>query len=474
MQPTETPNRDPASIRESNLRLSLMILAVACIVVRAPSLIVNPRFWAEEGVRYFAFAWHHDWLTALIQPHLGYYSIVPNLATTLAVHLVPLEWAPLITTAIAFCIQLIPIAIILWGGDEIWHGFRRQFLAVMAVMFTLASGETWLTTIGDQFYLSLASFLVLVGNPGSPSRVKNWSYRALLACAGLNGVVSALLAPLFLIKCFTTRSREVALQFSILATCLVIQLVAAAVSLGSFGSASDRVGFVPLSALASILVVKSCVLPFLGIGAARVVSHTLFDLLDGTPAVVICVAVAASSVLIAQSWLLTAAMDRIRRLYFIGAVLILTVPAIILSIAPKNHLLLGMEGHRYFLAANVIFVLAGISSVNLDRTAFRFSRDLVVSLMVASALFMGLIYFQPALCIGPGWAEWREEVHRWRIDSSYPLEVWPPGWRMNLEPREPGNGSVGTERSTVTESRPRSSSATTTDHNSGTSVRGDS
>ncbi len=436
MQPAETPDRVAIATGGSTVRLSLMALSVACIVIRAPSLLVNPRFWAEEGPTYFAFAWHHDWLAALIQPHLGYYSLVPNVATTLAVHLTPLEWAPLVTTAIAFCIQLIPIAIILWGGDEIWRGSGRQFLAVMAVMFTLASGETWLTTICDQFYLALATFLILVGNPGSPSRVKTWAYRVLLVCAGLNGVLSALLAPLFLVKWFTTRSREVALQLSILATCLVIQLVAAAVSLESYGSASDRVGFVPLSVLASILAVKSSVLPFLGIGSARIVSHTLFDLLDGTPAVVFCVGVGASSVFIAQCWLLTAPMDRIRRLYFVGGVLILTLPAIVLSIDPKNHLLLGMEGHRYFLAANIIFVLAGISSVNLDRTAFRFSRDLIVSLMVASALFVGLIYFRPALCIAPWWSDWREEVQRWRIDSSYRLEVWPPGWRMKLEPHQ--------------------------------------
>jgi hypothetical protein len=420
-----------------------MALSVACIVARAPSLFVNPRFWAEEGPTYFAFAWHHDWLTALIQPHLGYYSLVPNVATTLAVHLVPLEWAPFLTTAIAFCIQLIPIAIILWGGDQIWQGSGRQFLAVMAVMFTLASGETWLTTICDQFYLALASFLILVGDPGSSSRIKNWAYRFLLVCAGLNGVVSALLAPLFLVKWFATRRREVAYQFSILATCLLIQLAAAAVSLDSYGSASDRVGFVPVSVLGSILVVKSSILPFLGIGAARTVSHILFDLLDGAPVVVVSVGILTSLVFTTQCWLLTAAMDRIRRLYFIGSVLILTLPAIILSIDPKNHLLLGMEGHRYFLAANIIFVLAGISSVNLDRTAFRLSRDLVVSLMVASALFVGMIYFRPALCIAPWWSDWQEEVRRWRTDSSYRLEVWPPGWRMSLEPTDTGDGPAG-------------------------------
>ena len=436
MQPVESTGSAATGNRELILRFSLMAFSVACIVIRAPSLLVNPRFWAEEGPTYFAFAWHHDWLTALIQPHLGYYSLVPNAATTLAVHLVPLEQAPLLTTVIAFCIQLIPIAIILWGGDEIWRGSGRQFLAVMAVMFTLASGETWLTTICDQFYLALACFLILVGDPGSSSRIKNWAYRLLLVCAGLNGVVSALLAPLFLVKWFTTRSREVISQFSILATCLLVQLAVAAATFGDQAGASERIGFVPVSVLASILVVKSSVRPFLGIGAARLVSHTLFDLLNGTPAVVVCVGMIALTAFISQCWFLTAAMDRIRRLYFIGSVVLMTVPAVILSIDPKNDLLLGMEGHRYFLAANIIFVLAAISSMNLNRKAFRFSRDLFASFMVASALFMGLIYFRPALCISPGWSDWREEVHRWRIDSSYRIEVWPPGWGMNLDSPE--------------------------------------
>jgi hypothetical protein len=56
---------------------------------------------------------------------------------------------------------------------------------------------------------------------------------------------------------------------------------------------------------------------------------------------------------------------------------------------------------------------------------------------------VGLVYFRPALCIAPWWSDWREEVRRWRLDSSYAIEVWPPGWRMKLEDRDLEFGPIG-------------------------------
>ncbi len=433
MPSSRSPEQHSVPDREAPVRLSLMLLAICCTVARAPSLFSRPRFWAEEGSEYFAFAWNHDWLIALLQPHLGYFSLIPNFSTTVSAKLVPLEWAPLVTTLIAMFVQLAPIVIILWGGDALWSDSGKKFLAVMAVLFTLASGETWLTTISSQFYLALATFLVLIGDHTVQTRVKTWVYRTLLCCAGLTGVISTLLAPLFLFKAITNRRREDTVRFTILAVCFAVQVTIATTALVNGTSVGERVGSLHFPLFASIVFVKSTALPILGIGAARIVSRILAGLLGGTNSEVVVVTLTVTVLFAALCWLLTASMNRRNRVLFVGSFVLLVVPSIILAVGPKEHLLRAMEGHRYFLVPNCILVLAGIASVDLRRSAYRFSRDLLASLVVASALFMGLLYFRPALSIAPGWPDWKTEVSRWRRDSSYQPEVWPPGWRVNLD-----------------------------------------
>ena len=87
----------------------LFTIGAASIVLRCPRLFFEPRFWAEEGSVFFAYAFKHSALSALTRPDGGNYDLPRNLASILAVNLAPLEWAPLVTTLFAFGIQLIPL-----------------------------------------------------------------------------------------------------------------------------------------------------------------------------------------------------------------------------------------------------------------------------------------------------------------------------------------------------------------------------
>ncbi|HXI26983.1 MAG TPA: hypothetical protein VNG89_01130, partial [Vicinamibacterales bacterium] len=58
---------------------ALLTLAIALIVSysRSPALLRSPRFWAEEGSVYYAYATAHGGVATLVAPHLGYFSLVP-------------------------------------------------------------------------------------------------------------------------------------------------------------------------------------------------------------------------------------------------------------------------------------------------------------------------------------------------------------------------------------------------------------
>jgi hypothetical protein len=136
-------------------RLLLLLASTLVIVLRAPALFLEPRFWAEEGAIYFSYAFRRPWYEVLFAPHLGYYALYPHLASLVATRTVELADAPLVTTSMALLAQLIPVTLILWSKAELWLGPARKIIGILIVIFTLSSGEIWLNSINSQFFFAL-------------------------------------------------------------------------------------------------------------------------------------------------------------------------------------------------------------------------------------------------------------------------------------------------------------------------------
>ena len=68
----------------NQIKFSILFVVVGIIFFRNPILFTEPRFWAEEGSVYFSSAFHSTWIVSLFQPHLGYLSLIPNIATIIA------------------------------------------------------------------------------------------------------------------------------------------------------------------------------------------------------------------------------------------------------------------------------------------------------------------------------------------------------------------------------------------------------
>lgn len=141
-------------------RFVLLIIIVSAMILRAPYLFSNPRFWAEEGAVYFYFAFHNSFFEAIFSPHQGYYSLYPNLMTLLAARLVSLEHAPLFTTVAAMLVQIVPYILILYRLNHL--SIFHKFILCVATFFVVHTGEVWLNTITAQFHFALASFFILL------------------------------------------------------------------------------------------------------------------------------------------------------------------------------------------------------------------------------------------------------------------------------------------------------------------------
>ncbi len=78
--------------------------------LRAPSLLVHPRFWAEEGTYWFQYASTHSLMQDLffLFPPSGYLNLMANIGGVLSsatARFLKIEYAPLATTIAAFLVQ---------------------------------------------------------------------------------------------------------------------------------------------------------------------------------------------------------------------------------------------------------------------------------------------------------------------------------------------------------------------------------
>jgi hypothetical protein len=193
---TEGPATRTSPQHEVRVRRGALMAGFALLtLLRAPWLVVAPRFFAEEGIVYFRYALSHGVLDTLTAKHLAYYALVPNVATAIAARL-PLALAPYATLAFAFAVQLIP-AFIIVHDRELWKTQRDKVLALLVLLVPLAMRREWLSTIHAQFWLALAMCLMLVVKPRSRSALALYALTTLTAA--LTGALSDALAPCFLL-----------------------------------------------------------------------------------------------------------------------------------------------------------------------------------------------------------------------------------------------------------------------------------
>jgi len=200
----------------------LVVAAAAVMVARSPTYFTAPGFWAEEGLLYFAHAWSHRWWETLLVAPSGYYLLWANVAATIAAGAAPLRLAPLVTTLLAFAVQLAPVALVAFGEAPEWRARAHRVGGVAIILFASLTDEIWLNTINSQFHLSLLAVLLLL-EPAVVSARRAVVYAALVALCGLTGPVSCFLAPLYVVKAWRTRARPAMVQAGVLVAASIVQ-----------------------------------------------------------------------------------------------------------------------------------------------------------------------------------------------------------------------------------------------------------
>jgi hypothetical protein len=413
----------------------LFFVGLGLIVLREPLYFLEPRLWAEEGTRYYVYAYHfaHSplWYKGLFNVQRGYFALWPNLASTIAANLVPMESVPVVTTLMAFFIQLIPLGLMIWSRSKFWISPLRKLAGILVYLLMPISGEIWLNTINSQFYLALVTILILL-EPAGNKHGRKWIYRILIGVAGLTGPVSSMLAPLYGLLAWLTEKRERAIQAIILGICAIIQ-----VGLLMGFSESDKTIGIRLSDVRVYLLVFSIWTQSVGmmlVGKAWMRELASWIILEYEPRSLILVATWFALLLLTVMlfWWLSTRLSARERIILIGSYSFILIISYVGSLTGnKLELIVPGNAQRYFWVPNVIFgfiLIANIFSENSDRIC-----RVICATMLLIALMLGGINYRMTLIADWEWPKWRNEVALWQADSEHKIRIWPPGWELILE-----------------------------------------
>jgi hypothetical protein len=399
-----------------------LLLGLACLIAaHIPGLWPHGRLWAEEGSVFLTNAWTHPWYQALLTQYAGYMNLPASGATTLAVHVVPLEYVPLVTVLVALLVQVSPAVLLTVGGIRWLRDWRVLALALLIITVPPYSEEVWLTTLGGQFHIMLAVAVILASVPGNGWPA--WLQNSVLLLAPLSGPGGGMLLPLFMLRGWFDRSPRRLVQALLLLPGTLVQIA----TMLTHPLPGRTVG-VDLPIVLSAITGKQILLPLLGTNEASLLSQALYTTFAAGR-----VSILAADAPVVVFGLLGVAVWRSRNAetrWLFAASMVIMIVSYFGALTPGGSLdlLLVGFGNRYYFAPAA---LTGLVVLGVAFTGSGIARYAAM-VMVAWLLLVGLAcypYVNPAMAHGPDWAT---QVAEWRADHTHPIAIWPDNWFVKL------------------------------------------
>ena len=387
----------------------ILVGAILLIVTRHVDFIIYPRFWAEEGSVYFLDAYTFG-ASSLWHAHQGYYSIIPNFSTYFATF-VPLEFAPIITTLIAFVVQVVPFYLINISKSEFFNTSFKKLLASMIILFVGNTEQIWLNTITSQFHFVVILFLLLIDNKSNLNKGKSYIFYIITLISGLSGVPANILAPIFFYNYFITKQKINLHMFGILVITSLIQVIAISTSTSDVTNRTDYPGF---SVIGHILI--------------SIFQAPIFHTTSGS---------AYTLLILPLIYIIIKSISPKKYfLIFFGSTFLLASIMILTSMSMAG-------GWRYIYAPGVIFMFGLLSAV-FDTSISKRAR-VALRAYIAIAIFYGVINF-PLLDEGTypvhskHWKHWKDEALLYKEHSIDEIAIYPQWeigpWSVSLPRKE--------------------------------------
>ncbi|NTW97394.1 MAG: hypothetical protein HGB28_02470 [Oscillochloris sp.] len=419
----------------------LFIGGILVIYLREPLLFLEPRIWAEDGSRYYLYAYYFShsplWYKSLLGVHVGYFALWPNITSTIAANLFSVENAALVITLMAFFAQLIPLGIIILGKSEYWSTYPKKIIGIFIYLLVPISNEIWLNTATIQFFFAFAALLILI-EPTDNSRQRTWAYRSIIGIAGLTGIASSPLVPIFALLTWVSKARERLIQTIMLGCCALFQaslLIYASVS-ATEHTTQLRMGSRDMSLLLYTLWTQSVGLLFCGIAWMRSVAAWIIARYnEGSPPLLVATWLGLLIATILLFGWLALRLSARERVVLVGSYASMLGFSFLGALTTNQlDLLVPGASPRYFWIPNLVFAL--LLMANVFNPASGKLRVRICAILVGIVILMGGMSYQSTLIGSQDWPRWRSEVALWRADPQHKLKIWPLGWEITLRRAE--------------------------------------
>jgi hypothetical protein len=215
-------------IAEGTTRLGKITFHVAVfagafliLFLRRPDAILNAQFYSEDGIYWYADAYHFGW-HCLLMPLGGYLNSLSRLIGMFSL-LFPFAQAPLVMNLCAIVAGILPIHIFLSSRFNSIP-FNLRLLGSLLYLALPNSFELHATTTNIQWHLALAGCLILLGSPKGGRFWHVFDF-LLLALVVLDGPLGILLIPVALALRWLRKDRRYDLALAALAPGALIQFL---------------------------------------------------------------------------------------------------------------------------------------------------------------------------------------------------------------------------------------------------------
>jgi len=427
------------------------------ILIRYPSLVSSPRFWAEERVDYETFLNISNWWEGFdVLTYPAYYAGLSRLGGFLA-SLVTIQNAPFVTSLLSFFILLSPLAIILFTKCNYWENTKDKLILCGFFLFCCSTGETWLNTTNLGFIMPVVTFLILLDDY-LKNRIKVVVYCFYLFLGILTGPISLMLFPLFLYRYINKKEREVLIYCIIFFLAGSFQVLFYVVSTYAGTGSENRMGGGQTTSLIErfiYLIQFNLIFPTLGYFLSFVfrifmdLVNTGIENLKYLPALLEVFSPHIQAILLKvvaffnyfKFFVFTITLAIISLFFYfllkyssLKEKVFFLLPYFYLSFAFSYLSLGGHGGFRYSYITS--FILLFFIYLLTKKTFIpKVIRKILMFIVIFSISVSVLEYFPRMISYSPvvlsnstqiiTWPIWEDEVIKWRKNKDYAPKVWP-------------------------------------------------
>jgi len=392
--------------------LWVFFLALACY--KQPAILLQGRFFAEEGSYFFPRLCDRGFLDSLSFLFLGRLELVTNLAAWLASHF-PLAHAPRVTVFFALAAQSLPVFLLGYTRRDLGISLAGCFLFTFLLVSLPQMPEVFLNTTSIHFHFAFLAALILL-LPAPQDRLRHL-FRGLLLASGLSGVTASFILPFFLLRAYLEKDRERLYQAIPLISTTLLQTALVLLH----GEPRDMGQNLPASAIS--FIIHQMITPLVGFQAMGQTSVLLQELparhFAGAP-------LAFAAVLgWAAAWFAILRSRRQAGFYALGLNLFLVAALSIFSLSSMASCM-GIYCMRYFFVQNCLFLLALIMGLHQSFRAGRFFLGAYLSIMLLAALSTNFLF---RVWDAPAWPEaLQKAMLRYEPGRPLTVDIWPPKW----------------------------------------------